>query len=300
MSNHTMTTKLGATSVSLVLLTLGGCKAIQPKPQCKAQPADYMAKYETDHVATDDCQNLTGELLHFQYYRPAPGDASGRPSVAIEPASVADAISAGEGGGLMDGMGIMADENAKSDHAYFSLGKYTTVEPDDNDICSAPKLNVTNIHVDMIPADPMMPMSMPIDAVDLTYTWSNLKMLVRPDSNGVYFSADLVRKEGMCEVKYKVTGVNGAPADGSTSVAYCGDAQVPVLDDMGNPVKDDKGNAETMPDTTMGMPDDTKCDRTKNKNGLPHNLTFKCDKDTLMCFVDQAFPKTVAPVTNPD
>src|SRR4051812_30120598 len=124
MSKHTMTTKLGATSVSFVLLALCGCKAIQPKPQCKAQPADYMAKYETDHAETMDCPNLTGEVLHFQYYRPKPGDANGVPSVAIEPASVADAVGAGT-----DAMvGVMADEDAKSDHAYFSLGKYTSVE----------------------------------------------------------------------------------------------------------------------------------------------------------------------------
>jgi hypothetical protein len=295
MSNHTMTTKLGATSVSFVLLALGGCKAVEPKPQCKAQPADYMAKYETTHVATMDCPNLTGEVLHFQYYRPKPGDANGLPSVAIEPASVADAVGAGEAAMV----GTMAEESAKSDHAYFSLGKYTTVEPNDDDICSAPKLNVTNVHVDMIPGDPMM-MTMDTPAVDITYTWSNLKMVVRPDSNGVYFTAELVRKEGDCEINYKVTGVQGAPADGSQPVAYCGDAQVPVLDDKGQPVNDDMGKPETMPDPTMGDPDETKCDRTKNANGLPHNLTFHCDKDTRLCLVDQKFPTLVAPKTTAD
>lgn len=288
MSNHIMT-KLGATSLSLgVLFALGGCKAVQPKPQCKAQPADYAAKYEPQGQPPMGCDVLKGEVLHFQYYQPKPG-TTGLPSVAIEPASVSDAVQAGEDAKV----DVMADEDAASANAYFSLGKYTDVNPDDNDICSAPKLNDTHVTVAMIPADPTMMGSMPTDAVDLTYQWSNLKMLVRPDSNGVYFTANLVRKAGDCSVTYKVTGVQGAPVDGSASVAYCGDMQVPVLDAMGNPVKDDMGNAMTMLDPTMGKPDQSRCDSKTQGTGLPRNLSFTCDADTLLCLVNQAFPKLI-------
>ena len=45
------------------------------------------------------------------------------------------------------------------------------------------------------------------DAVDLTYTWSNFRMLVKATSNGIYFGAELERKDGACTVNYKVTGI---------------------------------------------------------------------------------------------
>jgi hypothetical protein len=151
-------------------------------------------------------------------------------------------------------------------------------------------MNDTHVTVAEIPADPMMMGSMPTPAVDLSYHWSNLRMLVEAASNGVYFTADLVRKDGACSVTYKVTGVQGAPVDGSASVAFCGDLQVPVLDAMGNPVKDDMGNAMTMLDPTMGKPDQTRCDSQTQGTGLPANLSFTCDPDTLLCLVNQKFP----------
>src|SRR5439155_6781667 len=67
----TTMTKITAASLSLTtLLALGGCKAIQPKPQCKAQPADYAARYTVVSKSDPMCAELTGEVLHLQYYRP--------------------------------------------------------------------------------------------------------------------------------------------------------------------------------------------------------------------------------------
>jgi hypothetical protein len=265
-------------TLMVALLAGAGCSAVQPKPQCKAQPATYAARYTVDGPPPMGmCADavLAGEVLNLQYYRSKPEDTSATPSVAIEPQSIADAVAEGTEAKVM--------VNAKE----YSLGKYASVEPDDNDICEAKTMSDTTMMVPEIPANTMA--TPPVDAIparDIAYKWSNLRMLVRPTSNAVYFGADLQRKDGDCVIKYKVTAVSPA--------VFCGDAVKPVLDENGVQKKDDKGNLLTEPDPENGNADPNACKPIQG-SGLNPLINYTCDIDdkgvgTHLCLPKDNFP----------
>jgi hypothetical protein len=264
-----------AKSLSLVvLLAASSCgKATQPKPQCKAQQEEYAARYfEVDGSRTGTCTDddvFEGEPLFLQYYKTDP--VSGIPKIAIEPASFADAIAVGEE--------HKVDVKAEPE---YSIGKFNDVFPDDNDICLAPKLEDSSLEVAEVPADPMaMPPVEGVPAVSLKYKWSNLKMLTKPLSNAIHFGADLERTSGACTIKYKVSAIY--------PVIPCGNGTKPVLDDMGNPIP-----GMTEPDPSTGDPDPAACEPSEvgaaHGSGLSPELTYECNKATLLCLPSKAFP----------
>jgi hypothetical protein len=297
MRNHT-STKIAAASLSLgTVLAMGGCKAVQPKPQCKAQPADYAAKYEVVGTPPDGCMPLTAEVLHVQYYRSRPDDPSGVPSIAIEPASVADAIANVDEAGGRD-PAVMVDAKIGSE---YSQAKFSAVNPDDNNYCYAKTFQQeTDIDIPMIVKDDKScpPEDADHDAVKLKYKWSNLKVRVTPASNAVYFGADLVRTEGDCEITYKVTAVNPATGcgDGTDTpqvvdpkTMMCGDQ----LGDDGKPVVEDD------PFSGMGVQD--KCNASIQGTGLNTELTYTCDvndkgEGSHLCLPNQKFPALAHPL----
>jgi hypothetical protein len=264
--------------MTLVALFLAaGCgKATQPKPQCKAQQEEYAAKYIPDGfdpaAPPDGCTAddvLAGEVLNLQYYR---ADLNGAPKLAIEPASIADAIAVGEE--------HKVDVKPEPE---FSIGAFKDVFPDDHDICLAPKLDATSLHVDAIPPDPAMPDDKGTPAVDLTYKWANVKVLTKPLSNAVHFGAELERTTGTCTLKYKVSAVY--------PVIFCGDKEKPVLDEMG------KETGEMEPDFENSKPLDPKeaCAPSEaghsEGSGLP-DLKYECPEKVLLCVPSVPFPAT--------
>lgn len=280
-SSRIMSNPAMKTSLSLVaLLAVGSCEAVQPKPQCKAQPADYAARYFDPKIeGSCDGKVLTGEVLHVQTYVPKRDNPKDTPKIAIEPALVADAIHEAE-----------EHQVSVEKGSEYSLAKYTSVQPDDEDICRAPKfMQETSVRVAEIPGDASkMPPVEPIPARDYKYEWSDLKMLVHPLSNAIHFGAKLVRTEGDCKVTYKVSAVYPA--------LHCGDGTQPVLDENDQPVKDDKGNVLTEPDPTTGKPDPELCKPIRGSgadveyNGLSPDLEYECDEETLLCLPTKEFP----------
>ncbi len=171
--------------LSLAALAAGGCDATQPRPLCRAQSAQYAARYTVQGTPQGACDGkvLTGEILNLQYYRSPPGDAAGTASLAIEPESVFQAVKAGMATGME-----------------YSIGRYTAVEPDAANLCKAPTLSETSITM---------------GTTAISYKWSNMEMMVMATSNAIHFGGDLVRKEGDCTVNYKVSAVYPA--------LHCGD-----------------------------------------------------------------------------
>ena len=210
-------TVFSAASV-LVAVAVSGCDATQPRPKCRAQGSEYGASYTMQGSPMGSCTGklLTGEILHLQYYRAAPNDPLPAASVAIEPDSVAKAMAA-----AMNPAGAGVE---------YSMGKYSTVEPDDNDICQAPLMSETSITTPM---------------ARLSYLWSNIRMLVKPTSNAIHFGADLIRKDGDCTVSYKVSAINPAH--------HCGDGM----------------NAQGEHDPTTGRPDNANCDTDPEERHRP-------------------------------
>jgi hypothetical protein len=245
--------------VSLGLVALGSCSAVQPKPQCKAMPAEYAAKYIMQGTPQGMCDGkiLPGEVLHLQYYRSKTDYAGGPPSVAIQPESVIEARDA-----AMSHMGMD-----------YSQGDYTDIEPDDQNYCVAPKLSELNLTAG--------------DA-HLVYQWSNVKMIVTPLNNGSHFGADLVRKDGDCTVTYKVSAVYPA--------VFCGTAKRVETMPNGQPVIDDMTKMPKMvDDPEHGIPDPKLCDPIPG-NQISPDFALTCDASmdgmsgTHLCMPQKAFP----------
>jgi hypothetical protein len=215
----------GAAAV-LAVAALGSCDATQPKPYCRVQQDTYAARYIMQSMQ-GACTGkvLTGEILHLTYYRAPLTEANGTTSVAIQPESVLEAT----------------HELTMSAGMEYSIGKFTTINPGDDDLCKVPTFAETNITTPM---------------ARLSYAWSNMQLMVTPVSNAIHFGADLVRKDGDCTVTYKVSAVNPA--------LHCGDG----MDMMGHP------------DPTTGNPNQKACEFEQG-SGLSPDLAYTCDATLL-------------------
>jgi hypothetical protein len=150
----------------------------------------------------------------------------------------------------------------------YAIGKFSSSLPNDQDICTAPTLSENTF------SNPMM-------MADLSYKWSNFKIIVRATSNAYHFGADLVRKDGACTVNYTVSA--------SAPVVYCGDGMKPKLDDNGMPT------GEMEPDPTTGKPVPEACDTDPVHGSLSPDLVWKCDatddgKGSHLCVPANEFP----------
>jgi hypothetical protein len=255
--------------LSFTLVAVAACDAVQPKPACKAQPAEYAAKYVMTGTPMGMCQDkiLTGEILNVQQYRENPNKGDQPFSIAIEPQSVLDAVAQGQ-----MAMAIVAGAGKTE----FSIGKYGSYEPADNGICEAATMSETVVMVPELPGDPSaMPPVDPTPARTLHYKWSNVKVLVTPLSNAVYFGADLLRTDDDCIVSYKVSAVSPA--------VFCGDGTA----------KDDKGM--DVPDPTTGKPNPDAC-KSVQGSGLNPYIDYTCDASadgmsgTHLCLPRDQFP----------
>lgn len=265
---HTMSLTLIATAGLL------GCgKAVQPKPACRTQQNTYAARYLENPEITGMCDGkvLKGEVLHLAYYRTAP--QGGIAKVGIEPASIADLVTAAEE--KMIPVTRMPQE--------YSLGNFKEVFPDDQDICTAPTLSEAGVETTMpIPGDPMHVPPIPdTPPQTLKYKWSNVRFLTQPLSNAIHFGADLVRTDGDCTVKYKVSAIN--------PVVHCGNGTKPKEDEHGMVVP-----GETMPDPESGEPDNEQCTPSKvgaaSGTGLSPHFEYECVPGALICAPKHAFP----------
>lgn len=246
------------------LVAFGSCDAVQPKPQCKVQPADYAARYTQVGDPEGTCMDPMGaEILKFQYYVPKRGDANDTPSLAVEPASVADLVSS-------------AEEEMKelTEDSEYSQSKFSTIEPDSDNICHASKFK-QETHVATADAD-------------ISYTWEKIDVMVTPFSNGVYLGGTMKRKEGECTFTYKVTAI--------TPAVHCGDGEKQAENEDGTPKVDDMGNPVMEPDPESGNPVQDVCEvfddkgNLKQGSGLNPDLEYECDAHSLLCLVKQDFP----------
>jgi hypothetical protein len=268
--------------VLIASATLFSCgKATQPKPVCRAQQAEYAARYfdpEMSGTCTPD-DIMDGEVLHMAYYRTTP--AGGIPKLAIEPASIADHV--GEVEHWNEGHEAMQIEITHSGDGEFSLGSFKDSQPDDNDICTAATLSEAGVTIPEIPADAMaMPPTTAIPGASYKYKWSNVKFITQPLSNAIHFGADLERTSGACTVKYKVSGIN--------PVIHCGNGTKPKEDEHGMVLP----GTETMPDPESGDPDPAACKPSgigePEGSGLSPDYTYECVPHILMCLPAKKFP----------
>jgi len=289
MPTYNIMNRAVGTSLSLVgLLALGSCTAVQPKPECKAQTGGYAAKYSLQNMS-GMCEEkiLTGETISIQYYGVG-RDTSGKPKLGILASRVADSLAAADEAGLMStvdpdiyvtvtpekpAMDGMDPVPAMTYTTTASVGPFSSLFPNDKNTCTIKDLGAASAQIPLIPGDPMaMPPTEDTPAVDLTYTWTNLNMLVTPTSNAVYFGADLEIKDEDCTATYKVTAV-------SPAVSCEGQMDGPDKDADGNPIQ-----------VGTGKPDETLCEPSDD-NGLNVDIDYACDEGSLLCVPANDYPQ---------
>lgn len=246
--------------LALLVIPFASCDAVQPRPACKVQPAEYAAKYDLESM-TGTCTDkiVTAEIVHLNFYRAPVKSADQRSSVALEPAVVAHAIDdATEKAKEADPKAVFPEMKE------FSQAKYLSTEPPADNICRAPEFDEpTSITTPDVPL--------------LKYDWSNFGMVVTPSINAIHWGADLTRTDGDCVAKYKVTAVY--------PTVHCGDGEKDVLGDDGKPT----GKKE--PDPESGGPDDMKCKYSASEgNGISPLIPQHCDDKSLICVADGEFP----------
>ena len=269
------------TSVAVLAVALAGC-VDQPKPYCISTVAPFAVKL-LEVNRTGACTSFGPEgfnadpeiSLNPFYLR----DKKGQPdyahgSVAIQTAELGSLYYAAEGAGV---------SNSAMDGQLYSRGDFSTARPNDEGMCDVPELDLTHVVLAEIPAVPDDPATADADesspgqpAVDVSLSWSNLRVYVTAASFGTQMSADLVDTRltptgESCEISYQALGL--APAVSCAATDENGD---PLLNDDGSPqLNPDACNSEA--DAAAGRP---------TGSGISPNAAFSCDPVTAYCLLD--------------
>lgn len=192
------------------LLALSACD--QPAAKCSIARGAFAARY-TLVSGTGDCATLTGEQIGVDvYYQPIskkdPQPDLDHTFVALQPDSLTGALAATAG---------LAQPNAE-DHPY-AFGPFAQTDPN-ADFCIVTAPSTARVRLPAIPEQMDMCTTTPAQpAVDISYTWSNVKVYVTPSAYGTQFAADLTYVKDGCTAQYHVTAVYPAVSCGVDTTA---------------------------------------------------------------------------------
>ena len=149
---------------------------------------------------------LTSGVLNVQSYNEPQSGSSGvldpnKPTLAIQTQDVTDALSTGR--------------EVDADGAPFAFGAFEGAEPDDDGICSIGSLSeavlrapatedVPEMMIDECTTEPAMPAQ---PAIDVSYKWTNVRVVVTPSAIGTKLEADLEYTVDGCTATYRVAAV---------------------------------------------------------------------------------------------
>ena len=229
---------------SFGLLALSACD--QPAPKCSIARGAFAAHY-TLVSGTGDCATLVGEQIAVDvYYQPIskkdPQPDLDHTFVAFQPDSLSGAIAGAAG---------LAEPNAE-DHPY-AFGPFVNTDPS-ADFCLVTAPSTARVRLPAIAEQTDMCTTTPAQpAVDISYTWSNVKVYVTPSAYGTQFSADLMYSKDGCTAQYKMTAVYPAVSCGvDTTAAPPSPATDPDAGDAARPQGSDAGIAQGM-DASVDM-----------------------------------------------
>jgi hypothetical protein len=149
-----------------------GCTAQQPPIGCPVQSLTWAATYRPKPTTT--CPLKYGEQLGIQKY----GLANEDERLTVKPTTLAE-----------------IDERDPA-HLPYSIGPLPRQAGQD-DLCAVPSLSVAEKHAEADPAQGL-------PAVDITYRWSNVRVLAKPEAPGTQLVADLQYTEAGCTADYEV------------------------------------------------------------------------------------------------
>jgi hypothetical protein len=254
----------------LTIAVASGCD--QPKPNCLTSLNPFVVKLYPDPLNPPQGA-CTGISTASFYADPHVGfapfyerDDKGQPdydkgSVGIRTAELANLVANVESRGL----------DLPPETVLHSVGKFSTEEPDANNLCTAPELSPTRVVLPALPAmddDPATEedeSSPPQDAVDMTRTWSNVSVYVTPDSFGTQTVGDMQdvwrTPGGTCVVNYKAYGLSPA-------------VSCQVTDEEGTPVRE--GEVFKV-DPTLCDPEANPALNRFSGSGIGPSTNFECD-----------------------
>jgi hypothetical protein len=215
-------------------LLMQGCPD-QPSIECVSAHGMFVTKF-TPTSGSGSCAEIPGDVVGIQQYSPK---SSNPEKPDLDQSFVA--IGTTSMGSLMqyarDGIGGNVDEV----HKAYAIGKFSTKEPA-NDLCTVPTLDPAQQVLDAVPiaceesdsgiecgAEGGPPVIQePQPAVDLKYTWSDVRFLVKASAPGTVFKAKLAIEDSGCTAGYDVVGLYPA--------IPCGEAPIPGIPIPGDTV----------------------------------------------------------------
>jgi hypothetical protein len=181
----------------------------QPPVLCTCGRGDFAAKY-TLVDGTGECATLTSELLGMNAYSPEKNGPNSGSMADWHKSSVA--IGSERIGWFMDRAGrssVPVDPAQK----HYVIGDFPEY-PAANDFCSFSAARAdAQVVLPALPPVADNPMTMvddsepAVEATSLTYKWTNVNFLVRPDAIGTQMTADLQYTKNGCTANYKVKAV---------------------------------------------------------------------------------------------
>jgi len=231
----------------------------------------YSAKYTVKGTAAACVEE--GDIVGFESYHPPGGGDDGLQPDFSKPTIMALQASSLENLVRAKKKKAAIDENV--DHKSYSVGPFSTVEPDTSAICVVPTLVPAQKDIPKVDAvagmgggDPGKPEE---PATSLKYEWTNIKMYVTAAVPGTQFTADLHYTKDACVVDYQVIG--------SWPAVPCGDADDKPSDALCCPEADPNGGRPT-------------------GSGINPDFPMKCDPGLLRCVLDTP-DATTLPVLKP-
>jgi hypothetical protein len=263
-------------------LALGAC-VDQPKPNCIATTNPFAVKL----IELSRVESVPGACTTFgpasfnadpviglspYYARGSDGQPDyDRGSLAVQTAELGSLFLTAEGFDVA---------NAAADGQIFSLGDFSTAEPDADNICTVPTLSPTRLVLPAIAAIPDDPATADADEsfpgqapVDATLDWSNVRVYVTADIFGTQMDGELtdtrVTETGeTCAITYRTAGL--APA---ASCAVFDADEVQLFNPDGSP-QIDPAACEPEANPAAGRP---------VGSGISPSTLFECDPVTAYC-----------------
>lgn len=238
-----------ALSGALVLALALACNNVpQPKPGCTIGQGDFAAKYtpKAGETPVGACAALKGEKINLRDY--TQGDVSAHTNtnyIAIRTNNLGKADPAKR-----------TDPNPED--TVYSFGEYPK-HSNEESFCVAPTFTPARLRLDAVGTTP---------AVDKTYEWSNVQILVTARAAGTQIKADLKYTDAVagCSVNFDVVAMWPAIACGTN----------------GQP---DNRKCATKADPAQGIT--VGC---AGPNCLSPDIKTHCDPDLLLCVLDGTPP----------
>lgn len=295
-----------------------GCS--QAPTECtigSASAYPYTAKF-TMVSATDPagaCAGIPGDVIGMQAYNPPGSDQkpdTSKKLLAIQSTTMGSQLFSGvslpgtcpppNDDGSQDQGDPAVDQDPN--HKPYALGEFTAIEPDGNDFCSVPKMQMAELDLpDAVDCED--PMQTTIEQPRFTETWSNVNIYVTAAALGNQAEADMTFTVDDCSAQYHVVALWPTVSCETLKLQKPSDATGMTACDPGTPgtcvdcdPSQDAADCEDLGTccdiVPQGLPNDALCD--DQPDGSPYDLPFgsgispdlnvKCDPDLLLCVLN--------------